>query len=119
MQKKSERIRVDVSNQAVMVTLLDEKILDDDSIMEIEEQMQEVLKGRDSVKLIVNFCNVEFLTSGFLGFLIRIKKQIDDNGGQLRLCSVNEKISSIFKITRLEKVFDIQPDASKALNSFD
>ena len=41
--------------------------------------------------------------------------RVYERGGRLGLCGISAKIYEIFRITRLDKVFDIYEDADKAL----
>jgi len=66
------------------------------------------------IKLILDFGNVQYLSSAILGLLIRISKRIYENDGLLRLCNINPKIYEIFKITLLTKTFDIYKDIESA-----
>ena len=56
----------------------------------------------------IDFSNVKFLTSSVLGLLIRISKKVYEAEGKLRLCSIAPKILEVFKITRLDKIFEIE-----------
>ena len=73
-----------------------------------------VVEQAENIYLILDFSNVQFLSSAVLGLLIRISKRIYEREGQLRLCNINPKIYEIFKITRLNKIFDIYQDIESA-----
>lgn len=113
----SELIKMTSENGVVIATLVPEKILDDDTIASIESEMMPSIKDVEKVGVVIDFVNVKFLTSAFLGFLIRLSKSIYESGGQLRLCGIDDKIMGIFKITRLDKIFDIHGDVEKAVLS--
>jgi anti-sigma B factor antagonist len=49
--------------------------------------------------------------------LIRLSKKVYERKGQLKLCGINAKIFEIFKITRLDRVFDICRDVDEAVGS--
>jgi len=118
MDKADPKISVDYGKDAVMITLKYEKILEDVDIQTIDESIIQVISDNESLKMVINFCNVKFLSSAMLGLLIRLNKEIQDKNGQLRLCNINDKIMGIFKITRLDKVFVITEDPVKAIASF-
>ncbi len=118
MPEVKPRVRVDKSENATMLTLTDEKILDETDIRAIEGSIMPLIEQAGKINLILNFCNVRFLSSMALGLLIRISKKVYQYDGQLRLCSIDPNIYGIFKITRLDKIFDIYEDAKKALQSF-
>ena len=126
------RISVEYAENTAIVTFTDKSILEEKdiqalgkSIMSVIEQAdlpRPVPKGRgersagtaEGMKLILDFCNVRFLSSAVLGLLIRISKKAYEHGGQLRLCNINPKIYEIFRITRLTKIFDIYQDVKSA-----
>jgi anti-sigma B factor antagonist len=111
------RITVEYVDTATIITFEDEKILEEVDIQAIQESIWKVLEQAEGINLILDFCNVKFLSSAVLGLLIRISKKVYGGGGQLRLCNINPKIYEIFKITRLTKIFDIYNDTDEALAS--
>ena len=111
------RISVDYAQDATVITLTDEKILRTADIIALEESIMPLIEAEDTAMTVIDFTNVQFLSSSVLGLLIRISKKIYEQDGQLRLCNINPKIFSIFKITRLDEVFDISDDLHKAMSS--
>ncbi len=64
----------------------------------------EILKGNKN--FIINMQNVTSITSSGLGILISILNKVKQSNGQLKLDSVNNKILEIFKITKINLIFD-------------
>ena len=109
------RISVEYTGNATIVTFTDEKILEEKDIQALQESIMSVVESAGGgINLILDFCNVRFLSSAVLGLLIRISKRVYQHDGQLRLCNINPKIYEIFKITRLTKIFDIYKDLESA-----
>jgi len=108
------RISVKYAENATIVTLTDENILEENDIRALQESIMPVVEQAERINLILDFQNVRFLSSAVLGLLIRISKKIYERNGQLRLCNINPKIHEIFKITRLTKIFDIYQDVESA-----
>lgn len=111
------RISVEYTENATIVTFTDEKILEETDIRALQDSVMSVVEQAERVNLILDFCNVRFLSSSVLGLLIRISKKVYERDGQLRLCNINPKIYEIFKITRLTKIFDIYKDIESAVES--
>ena len=111
------RISVEYRENATIVTLSDEKILEEKDIRALQESIMSVIEQAKRINLILDFRNVQFLSSAVLGLLIRISKRVYEHDGQLRLCNICPKIHEIFKITRLTKVFDIYRDLESATES--
>jgi len=115
MAEIKPKISVDYAESATIVTFTDEKILEENDIKSLQESIMSVIESAsDGINLILDFCNVRFLSSAVLGLLIRISKRVYENSGKLMLCNINPKIYEIFKITRLTKVFDIYKDIESA-----
>lgn len=115
MEQLKPRISVYYAQNATVITLTDEKLLEDDDIKALEDSVMPLIDG--PANIVIDFSNVQFLSSAVLGLLIRISKKVNENRGRLKLCCISPKIFDIFKITRLDEIFDIHNDAKKALLS--
>ena len=108
-------VSVEYRGGAVVLTLTDEKILEDEQIRSLQDSIIPVVEQAGRVNLILDFRNVRFLSSAVLGLLIRVSKRVYEGDGQLRLSNIHPKIREIFRITRLTKIFDIYPDLEQAI----
>ncbi len=111
------RISVEYAKNATIVGFTDEKILEETDIKALRESIMSVIGQAERINLILDFGNVQFLSSAVLGLLIQVSKRIYEQGGKLKLCNINPKIYEIFKITRLTKTFDIYKDVEGAVRS--
>ena len=50
--------------------------------------------------------------------LINLNKKVKEKEGALRLSDINRQIFEVFKITRLNRVFDIHDSQDDALSGF-
>jgi anti-sigma B factor antagonist len=116
MSEINPKIGVEYIDNTVVATLLLEKILEQSDIQVIQDSIMPLIDEKSGVNLVIDFSDVRFLSSSVLGLLIRISKKIYETAGQLRLCSIDAKINEIFKITRLDKVFQILPDKESAIS---
>ena len=111
------RISVEYADNATIVTFVDEKILEEMDVQALQGSIMPVVEEAKRIKLILDFCNVRFLSSAVLGLLLRISKKVYEQDGQLRLCNISPRIYEIFKITRLNKILDIYEDVKSATDS--
>jgi anti-sigma B factor antagonist len=111
------RISVQSVEKAVVITFTSEKILEEGEISALEHSILPIVEQAEIPNIVLNFVNVKFLSSAVLGLLIRISKKIYQRNGQLKLCAINPKIFEIFKITRLDRVFDICQDVDAAVQN--
>jgi anti-sigma B factor antagonist len=113
MEELKPRISIYCTQNAKVITLTDERILEDEDIRGLEDSIMPLIDS--AVNLVIDFSNVNFLSSAVLGLLIRISKRVNENKGRLKLCGISSKIYEIFKITRLNEIFEIYSDAKKAM----
>ena len=80
---------------------------------------QEIVGQVDSgVKhLLINLARVEYLDSTGLGILIGGVKRLKEQGGSLRLVGPSARITRIFEITGLNKIFDVYATEQEALGA--
>lgn len=117
MEPIKPRISVEYAENATIATFTAQSILEEKDIQALQKSIIPVIEQAERINLILDFCNVRFLSSSVLGLLIRISKKIYERDGQLRLCNINPKIYEAFKITRLTKIFDIYKDTEDAVES--
>jgi len=97
---------------------MDKKILDEANIQEIGDELARLVTKDHRIKLLLNFENVEYLSSAALGKLISLHKRVREHSGQLKLCSIRPEIYEVFKITKLNLLFEIYDDEELALKTF-
>ena len=115
----TNRNRIDVSDvgEVSVVQFSDRKILDESNIQEMGRELFELVEQKRA-KILLNFMNVEFLSSAALGKLITLDKKLKAAKGQLKLSNIRPEIYEVFAITRLNKLFDIHDDEADALATF-
>lgn len=96
----------------------DRKILEELMINAIGEKLSELAEAETDPKILLDFQNVEHLSSAALGMLITLNKQLGERGGQLVLANIRQQIYEVFKITRLNKLFNIQDTTADAFKQF-
>ena len=70
------------------------------------------------VDILLNMEKVTWINSTGLGLLVSAYHTLKKNGGQLKICQVNERIDNILNVTQLKLVFQTYEDCGKALASF-
>ena len=112
--------RLDVTEvgDIAVVRFVDRKILDEANIQEMGQELFDLIERDKRQKIVLDFANVQFLSSAALGKLITLEKKRKDHGGTLRLCNIRPQIYEVFAITKLDKLFDIREGESEALDAF-
>lgn len=114
----TRRLDIEDFNGVTVAKFTDKKILDEGNIQIIGNQMFQLADEDRRQKIILDFSNVEYLSSAALGKLITMDRKVKAISGALRLCSIKPNILEVFKITHLDNVFVIKPDRDSALEGF-
>jgi anti-sigma B factor antagonist len=73
----------------------------------IASELEGLTEGLAKFQLLLDFCNVVYITSAELGTLIGLHRKMKDMGGRLALFNVNAQVLEVFKITRLDTLLGI------------
>ena len=101
-----------------VASLTESTMLDSRSIETAGEELFRLPDQLHKRKLIVDFCEVKFLSSQAIGVLLDLRKRVEAIRGRLVLCGVSKDIMKVFRITNLDKVFEFFPDDASALKTF-
>ena len=78
----------------------------------IRQAVFDVIAAGDT-RLVLDLTKVVFVDSTGLGALVGILKQVG-NRGELSICGIQSPVQQMFKLTRMDRVFRIFPDADAA-----
>ncbi len=109
------RIQVSQSGGVSVVTFRDSKIIDELAISELGQELNALVEVDARKKIVLNFSNVEFLSSAALGKLIGFEKKVKNTKAELMLTNIRPEIYEVFAITKLTKLFTIKDDEADAL----
>jgi anti-sigma B factor antagonist len=84
---------------------------------ELKQQVLEQLEDGD-LKFVIDFAKTGYIDSSGLGVLVSLSKKIREQGGELRLSSLNEDLRTLFELTKLDTLFRIADDKEQALEGF-
>lgn len=118
MTTGGSRLRVKKQDSVTVVEFIDRNILDEANIQQIGEEITSIVESASAPKLLISFENVDHLSSAALGTLITINNKIKTRSGQLRLANIDPQIFEVFKITKLDRLFQIHETTDSAIKSF-
>ncbi len=117
-QASRRHLRLETVDGVTVVSFVDSKITTEEDIQEIGDQLYSLVEKEGHQNLLLNFGNVKFLSSAALGKLINLRNKVSRAGGKLKLCCIDTELKVVFKITKLDNVFEIFDDEQPALESF-
>ena len=110
-----QRISFSEIGDVTVVQFVDRKILDESNIQDLGRELFHLVEEDGRKKVVLNFSNVEFLSSAALGKLITLDKKSKKNDGLLKFSNIRPEIYEVFAITRLNKLFAIYDEEADAV----
>jgi anti-sigma B factor antagonist len=108
MTTASHHLKIEQIDDVTVVSFIDKKLIDDQTIRLIGDQLCSLVDEQGRRKILLNFGNVEYLSSAALGKLIILHKKAIAAGGRLVLYNIDPQIYEVFAVTKLNKLFDIR-----------
>jgi len=93
--------------EVLTVYFTEAKILDELAIRQVQDELIRMLEKTQEPTVVLDFRFVKSLASSALGMLIRVHKRCKDFKISLKLCNIDKEIEEVFKITGLNKIFQI------------
>jgi anti-sigma B factor antagonist len=112
------RINVLDEGGVSVVRFVDKKIVDSGTIEQLGDELVALVTVQKSNQVLLNFDGVEFLSSAALNKLIKLNSAIKAAAGRLKICNLRSEILDVFKITKLDRVFDVRKSYEDALAAF-
>ena len=101
-------------SNALFVTVLDKR-LDAGVVDDFRKKMsQYIANGEESI--VLNLSNVEFIDSSGLGAIVGTLKMMKDPG-KIVICGAADSTMRMFKLTRMNKVFNMFEDEKEAVDA--
>ena len=108
MTTASRHLEIELIGDVTVVRFTDKKLIDDQTIRLVGDQLCSLVDEQGRRKILLNFGNVEYLSSAALGKLIILHKKAIAAGGRLVLYNIDPQIYEVFAVTKLNKLFDIR-----------
>jgi anti-sigma B factor antagonist len=91
--------------------------LDASSSQEAEQRINAVITSGSS-KILINLCDLDYISSSGLRVLLAAFKRLKKEGGALKLACLKPHIMDVFTMAGFNRIFSLYPDETTALQSF-
>jgi anti-sigma B factor antagonist len=113
------RIQVHEADGITVVRFQDRQLFDERTVREAADQIAAALPNDGSpIRVILDFSDVNLISSTFLSKLILLQRRVDASRGKLRLCEMSPMIQQVFRTSNLDRLFKIDRDQRASLESF-
>lgn len=100
------------------VFITDERLVDPVVLTRLFDDLDVILSKTTEDRVILDFAAVQFMASSALGKLVQFQKKSKEYNAKVKLSGISSQIYEVFKITKLNKVFDIAKDEAAARKAF-
>lgn len=69
-------------------------------------------------KILINFENLDFIASSGLRILLATAQRLKTDGGELKVCSLNETVQEVFDISGFSTLLSVYESEKEALDTF-
>ena len=90
--------------------------LDANNVKAIKAHLLALLKTH--TKAVFDLTHVRFVDSSGLGAILSCLRQVNDAGGDLKLCGLSHPVRSLFELVRMHRIIDIYNTTDEALQAF-
>ena len=84
---------------------------------QFEQAVQSVI-DQGQHKIIVNCEKLSYISSAGLGVFMGFIEEVRDEGGDIKICGLSEKVRQPFEILGFESLYDFCPDVASARERF-
>ena len=102
------------TDEALIVTPLEER-LDARVATDFKERMAELIASGNT-KIVLDLSRVEFIDSSGLGAIVSSLKRMGGRG-DLVVCGLQETTMTMFKLTRMDRVFQVFDSEQQAVSA--
>lgn len=103
------------TKNGVLVISLDGNLLGEHVNTPVMELIKASIEAGNR-KVLFNLSDMKFINSTGLGMLLTAVSKTRNAGGELALCNVPEQMKKLLQITKLDPVFNQQPDEAAAIS---
>lgn len=102
-------LRCQDSCEAVTLTFVESRLLDEARIRELGEQLLSAAQQAGTRTLILSMANVEHVSSHMVAKLLAVQQRVQAQGGKMMLCDLRPRIYATLRTANLDKVLDVHP----------
>lgn len=104
------------NNQGVSCLYLDGQ-LDAHTAPELEQAITDLIEAGDN-QILVNFKDLQYISSAGLGVFMAFIEDLRENDGDIKMSNMNPKVYSVFDLLGFPVLFDIVDNEDDAIGKF-
>lgn len=97
----------------ILIRFRTARVVLDEDVSESRNEIEQLLAPERLI--LIDLSNVEQFSSSAIAMLVGMQRRLRELAGNLKLCGLRGGIEDVFRVCRLDQVFDIYPDLESAL----
>jgi anti-sigma B factor antagonist len=111
------QLTLDEVGDVTVVHFREPRITGTVEIESLGQELYQLVEKDDRRRLVLNFSAVQGLSSAAFGKLISLNGRVKSHHGSIKLCNIQPQVLEVFRVCKLDHVFDICDDEDDALQS--
>ena len=111
-------VKHEVKGEIRVIVIDEARLVDAAMIEQCFREIVAVLDKSEERHVLLHFGRLTFMSSMALGMLIRVNKKCKEYKIALKMCNITPDIRQVFKLTSMDKLFEIHDDAADAMAAF-
>jgi anti-sigma B factor antagonist len=108
-QIKHQAVKDDAARDEIVVHFTGSKVsLDEETLYSVHDPLLALVDEPSQSDLLLDFANVDYLTSTALGTLVNLHKKLLARGRHMSVGNLSPQVHEVFAITRLDKFLSLQ-----------
>ena len=91
--------------------------IDTEAAEQLDQTLQAVMAG-DGYRIVVDMAKVEYISSAGLRSLAAVLVKCRDEGGDMKLAALNERVTRVFKIIGFDLLMSVTDSPEAAIGDF-
>jgi len=91
--------------------------LDSTTAPETDKALKALIE-EGAIKILINFQDLEYISSAGLRILLGAAKTLSAKGGRLKMCNLNEVVQEVFDISGFSSIFSLFKTEEEAVQAF-
>ena len=106
-----------VENREDVTILAPRHRVDTNTAPEVEKTIWENIGDGDG-KMVIDFSQVDYISSAGLRVLLKTAKQMKKGGGKLGLCNLNEQVTEVLELSGFMGIIDCHDSVDSCIAAF-
>jgi anti-sigma B factor antagonist len=118
MNMQADRFTIRDEGPVIVITFEGSGFLDEEKIDLVGKDLIEAVRDRKKPNVALDMRNVRFCSSSIIGKFVAFYKTVVGLGGSLKFAAVERSILEVFRVTKLDRLFEIHPTIEEAVKAF-